>query len=88
MFFGYFERCVSAAATKLSSWRCGSKLTKASWHLKINPRIRNYQKHKNSGQALHEDGKKSLKKWRSLAKPRREERKIGPCGFLYFCDRR
>jgi len=55
--------------------------------LKINPRIRNYQKHKNSSQALHEDGKKSLKKW-SLAKPRREERKIGPCGFLYLYDRR
>ena len=56
--------------------------------LKINQRIRNYQKHKNSGQALHEDGKKNLKKWRSLAKPRREERKIGPCGFLYLYDRR
>ena len=56
--------------------------------LKINQRIRNYQKHKNSGQALHEDDKKSLKKWRSLAKPRREERKIGPCGFLYLYDRR
>jgi len=57
--------------------------------LKINPRIRNYQKHKNSGQTLHEDGKKNLKKWRSLAKPRREEqKKIGPCGFLYLYDRR
>jgi len=43
--------------------------------LKINPRIRNYQKHKYSGQALHEDGKKNLKKWRSLVKPRREEQK-------------
>jgi len=43
--------------------------------LKINLRIRNYEKHKNPSQALHEDGKKSLKKWRSLAKPRREEQK-------------
>jgi len=30
--------------------------------LKINPKIRNYQKHKNLSQALHEDNKKSLKK--------------------------
>jgi len=37
---------------------------------------------------LHEDGKKRLKKWRSLAKPRREEQKIGSCGFLYLYDRR
>jgi len=36
--------------------------------LKINSRIENYQNHKNSSQALHEEGKKSLKKWRSLAK--------------------
>ena len=56
--------------------------------LKINPRIRNYQKHKNPSQALHEDDKKSLKKWGSLAKPRREERKIGPYDFLYLYDRR
>jgi len=56
--------------------------------LKINPRIRNCQKHKNPNQALHEDSKKSLKEWRSLAKPRREEQKIGPCGFLYLYDRR
>ena len=42
--------------------------------LKINPRIRNYEKHKNPSQALHEDDKKSLKKWRSLAK-NQEERK-------------
>ena len=55
--------------------------------LKINPNIGNYQNHKNSSQALHEDDKKSLKKWRSLAKPRRE-RKIGPCGFIYLYDRR
>jgi len=27
-------RCVSAAAAKLSSWRCENKLLKASWHLK------------------------------------------------------
>jgi len=26
-------RCVSAATAKLSSWRCGNKLIKASWHL-------------------------------------------------------
>jgi len=32
---------------------------------------RKLQNHKNPSQALHEDGKKSLKKWRSLAKPRR-----------------
>jgi len=56
--------------------------------LKINPIVRNYQNHKNSSQALHEDDKKSLKKWRSLAKPRREQQKIGPCGFLYLYDRR
>ena len=56
--------------------------------LKINPIIKNYQNHKNPSQALHEDGKKSLKKWRSLAKPRREQQKIGPCGFLYLYDRR
>ena len=56
--------------------------------LKINPRIRNYQKHKNPSQALNEDDKKSLKKLRSLAKPRREERKIGPCSFLYLYDKR
>ena len=38
---------------------------------------------------MHEDDKKSLKKWRSLAKPRREEqKKIGPCSFLYLYDRR
>jgi len=55
--------------------------------LKINSRIRNYQNHKNPSQALHEDGKISLKKW-SLAKPRREQQKIGPCGFLYLYDRR
>jgi len=30
--------------------------------LKINPRIGNYQNHKNPSQAFHEDGKKSLKK--------------------------
>jgi len=30
--------------------------------LKINPRIGNYQNHKNPSQALHEEGKKSLKK--------------------------
>jgi len=73
------------------SWAHGG--VKINWlklhdTLKINPRIRNYQKHKNPSQALHEDGKKSLKKSRSLAKPRREERKIGPCGFLYLYDRR
>jgi len=27
-------RCVSAVVAKLSSWRCGNKLIKASWHLK------------------------------------------------------
>jgi len=27
-------KCVSAIATKLSSWRSGNKLLKASWHLK------------------------------------------------------
>jgi len=27
-------RCVSAVAAKLSSWRCGNKFLKASWHLK------------------------------------------------------
>ena len=53
--------------------------------LKINPRIRNYQKHKNSSQALHEDGKKSEEVWLN-----QEERnkKIGPYGFLYLYDRR
>ena len=56
--------------------------------LKINPRIGNYQNHKNLSQAFHEDDKKSLKKWRSLAKPRREQQKIGPCDFLYLYDRR
>jgi len=30
--------------------------------LKINPRIENYKDHKNPSQALHEEGKKSLKK--------------------------
>jgi len=30
--------------------------------LKINPSIRNYQNHKSPSQALHGDGKKSLKK--------------------------
>jgi len=30
--------------------------------LKINPRIRNYQNHKNPSQTLHDDGKKSMKK--------------------------
>jgi len=30
--------------------------------LKINPRIGNYQNHKNLSQAFHEDDKKSLKK--------------------------
>ena len=54
--------------------------------LKINPNIGNYQNHKNSSQ-LHEDDNKSLKIW-SLAKPRRERQKIGPCGFLYLYDRR
>ena len=43
--------------------------------LKINPRIGNYQNLKNPSQAFHEDSKKSLKKWRSLAKPRREQQK-------------
>ena len=82
-------RYVNAAAAKLSSWRCENKLLKASWQLlKINPRIRNYQNHKNPSQALHEDGNKSLKKWRSLARPRREQQKIGPCSFLYLYDRR
>jgi len=55
---------------------------------KINPRIRNYQNHENPSQALHEHDKKSLKKLRSLSKPRREEQKIGPCGFLYLYDRK
>ena len=56
--------------------------------LNINPRIRNYQNHKNPSQALHKDDKKILKKWKSLAKTRREQQKIGPCGFLYLYDRR
>jgi len=53
--------------------------------LKINPRIRNKQNHKNPNQALHEDDKKSLKKCRSLKKC---NKKIGPCVFLYLYDRR
>ena len=52
--------------------------------LKINPKIKNYQNHKNPSQALHEESKKSLGKWRSLAKSTRgNEQQIGPCGFLY-----
>jgi len=64
-------RYVSEVASKLRSWRYENKLLKTSRHLKINPRIRNYQNHKNPSQTLHEDDKKSLKKWRSLVKPRR-----------------
>jgi len=30
----YILRCVSAVVAKLSSWRCGNKLLKASRHLK------------------------------------------------------
>jgi len=41
-------RCVSTTATKLNSWNCGNKLIKASCDtLKINPRIKNYEVHKN-----------------------------------------
>ena len=56
-------------------------------NLKINPRIRNYQNHKNPSQALHEDGKKSLKSevWLNQEE---SNKKIGPCGFLYLYDRR
>ena len=59
------------------SWAHGGvKINCSKLHgtLKINPRIGNYQNHKNPSQAFHEDGKKSLKKWRSLAK-NQEERK-------------
>jgi len=37
-------------------------------------RIENYQNHKNPTQALHEEGRKSLKKWKSLAKSRRRNK--------------
>jgi len=50
-------RCVSATTIKLNSWRRGNKLIKASCHLKDNPRIENYQNHKNSSQALHDEDK-------------------------------
>jgi len=39
--------------------------------LKMNPRIENNQNHKKLSQALHEEGKKNKKKWRSLVKPMR-----------------
>jgi len=83
-------RCVSATVAKLSSWRCENNLIKASWHLRDKSKNRNYQNHKISSEALHEEGMKSSKKGRSLAKPRRENRqqKIGPCNFIYLYDRR
>ena len=49
---------------QLSSAHGGVEINCLKLHdtLKLNPRIRNYQNHKNSSQALHEDDKKSLKK--------------------------
>jgi len=80
-------RCVSAAVAMLSSWRCGNKLIKASWHLKDKSKNKKLLKAQKSKPNIAWRRKKSLKKWISLAKPRREERKIGPCGFLYLYDR-
>jgi len=53
-------RCVSVAVAK---FHVGVEIyfLKLYDTLKINPRIRNYQNHKNQSQALCEDGKKSLK---------------------------
>ena len=61
--------------------------------LKINPRIENYQNHKNLGQALHEDDKKSLKTWKHevvwLSQDEEtDKKKIGPYDFLYLYDKR
>jgi len=46
--------------------------------------------HKNPSQALHEDVKKSLKKWRSLAKPRREneQQKLDLAVFSIFFQKK
>jgi len=41
-------RCVSAAAAKLSSWRCGNKLLKASSHLKDKSKNRKLSKSQKS----------------------------------------
>jgi len=42
--------------------------------------------HKNPSQALHEDDKKSMKKWRNLAKSRRgnEQQKLDLAVFSIF----
>jgi len=39
-------RCVNATATKLSSWKCGNILIKASWHLKDKSKNRKFTKSK------------------------------------------
>jgi len=41
-------RHVNAAAAKLSSWRCGNKLIKASWHLKDTSKKKKLSKTQNS----------------------------------------
>jgi len=81
-------KCVSAVATKLSSLRCGNKLLKASCHLKDKSKNKKLSKSQKSKLSIAWKRQKSLKKWRSLIKLRREQQKIGPCGFLYLYDRR
>ena len=81
-------RCVSVVAAKLSSWRCENKLLKASWHLKDkskNKKLSNSQKSKSNIAWRRQE---KIEKVKSLAKPRREQQKIGTCSFLYLYDRR
>ena len=85
MFFGYFWGVL--VQLQLSWPHGGVEINWLKLHdtLKINPRIRNYQKHKNSGQALHEDGKKNLKSeevW--LNQEERNKKKFDLAVFFIF----
>jgi len=52
--------------------------------------MEDYQNHKNPRQALHEEGKKSLKKWRNLVTLGREneQQKLDLAVFSIFFQKR
>ena len=82
-------RCVSAVVAKLSSWKCGNKLLKASWHLKDKSKNKKLSKSQKSKPSIAWRRQEKLEKSEEVWLNQKESnKKIGPYGFLYLYDRR
>ena len=77
-------RSVSAAAAKLSSWRCGNILIKASWHLKDKSKNKKLSKAQKSKPSIAWRLQEKLEKMKKFGQTKKEGTKKLDLAVLFI----